>query len=375
MLCKRIAVLLAAVFLLAAAVPALAYETKTAVLHYSGITIRLDGKFLTPRDVTGAAVDPFIIDGTTYLPIRAVASALGLDVGWEQETQTIRLTSGGEAAFGEPGSSVPVVPEGAVLYSVEAVLKYPGITILLDGETLVPKDVTGKVVDPFVIDGTTYLPIRAVASALGLGVDWDGSTKTVLLYSDPQQGPSEPQQETPEVSGSPLGELTEKGYTNAFFGVRFAPPAGWTMTEAEDFAEAARELAEQGSTDFTLAESGLLSEISLAIGSVDLPEDMPTDPDAFYPALAALLTEENGLSLADIAGLDNVELNVEVSKFAGQDAVCLRLKAPLDPGGLGLTVYSELIFLWKAPYMMMIQAIGMDEAGFAAALDGFSALS
>ena len=369
MLRRRIAVLLAAVFMLAAAVPALAYEQKAVTIHYDGISLKLDGEYLTPRDVTGAAVSPFVLSGTTYLPIRAVASALGLGVEWEQETQTIRLTSGAGA------DRTPGEANTEDRYA-DAVLNYPGITIYLDGEKLEPRDVTGAVVDPFVISGTTYLPIRAVASALGLGVDWDGATKTVLLYSDPQQGPAEAQQqETPEVSGSPLGELTEKGYTNAFFGVRFAPPAGWTMTEAEDFAEAARELAEQGSTDFTLAESGLLSEISLAIGSVDLPEDMPTDPDAFYPALAALLTEENGFSLADIAGVDNVELNVEVSKFAGQDAVCLRLKAPLDPGGLGLTVYSELIFLWKAPYMMMIQAIGMDEAGFAAALNGFSALS
>jgi hypothetical protein len=31
------------------------------------------------------------------------------------------------------------------------------------------------------VDGTTYLPVRAVASALGLAVEWDGETNTVRL--------------------------------------------------------------------------------------------------------------------------------------------------------------------------------------------------
>ena len=149
------------------------------------------------------------------------------------------------------------------------------------------------------------------------------------------------------------------------------------MAEAEDFAEAARELTEDGSAEFTLAESGLLSEVSLSIGNPELPADLPTDPETFYPALAALLEEEDGFSLSDITGLENVRLTVEVTKFAGQDAVRLHIEAPLPLEGLdlGLTMYSELIFLWKAPYMMMIQTMGMDQAGFEAALNGFSAIS
>ena len=65
----------------------------------------------------------------------------------------------------------------------QATLYYNDIKITLDGTPLVPKDVTGKVVEPFIIDGTTYLPIRAVGGALGLGVDWNPQTSTVLLTS------------------------------------------------------------------------------------------------------------------------------------------------------------------------------------------------
>ena len=62
-----------------------------------------------------------------------------------------------------------------------ATLDYMGIKIVLDGVAVDPKDANGKTVEPFAIDGTTYLPIRAIASALGLEVQWDGKTNTVIL--------------------------------------------------------------------------------------------------------------------------------------------------------------------------------------------------
>ena len=62
---------------------------KTTELHYNNIKIMLNGKELAPKDANGNAVEPFIIDGTTYLPVRGVASALGLDVSWDGATQTV----------------------------------------------------------------------------------------------------------------------------------------------------------------------------------------------------------------------------------------------------------------------------------------------
>ena len=58
-------------------------------------------------------------------------------------------------------------PVSAITKTIKA--SYPGVKIILDGQTVTPKDVNGKVVDPFIVGGTTYLPIRANASALGLG--------------------------------------------------------------------------------------------------------------------------------------------------------------------------------------------------------------
>lgn len=64
---------------------------------------------------------------------------------------------------------------------VQKWLSYNNIKITLNGQTVEPKDADGNYVEPFIIDGTTYLPVRAVASAVGLNVDWDGATNTVKL--------------------------------------------------------------------------------------------------------------------------------------------------------------------------------------------------
>lgn len=65
--------------------------SRTAELVYNNIKILLNGKEVTPADAQGNAVEPFVIDGTTYLPVRAVANALGLNVGWDAETKTVVL--------------------------------------------------------------------------------------------------------------------------------------------------------------------------------------------------------------------------------------------------------------------------------------------
>ena len=65
--------------------------SKTAELIYNNIKVVINGKEVTPTDANGNAVEPFIIDGTTYLPVRGIASALGLNVGWDAETNTVTL--------------------------------------------------------------------------------------------------------------------------------------------------------------------------------------------------------------------------------------------------------------------------------------------
>ena len=62
----------------------------TAYLN-SGITVTLDGEAQTFLDANGNRVYPITYNGSTYLPVRAVAGLVGLDVDWDQATQTVIL--------------------------------------------------------------------------------------------------------------------------------------------------------------------------------------------------------------------------------------------------------------------------------------------
>lgn len=64
---------------------------KTITVEYSGIKLVVDGVEVTPKDANGATVEPFVYNGTTYLPVRAVGNAIGKEVGWDGTTQTVYL--------------------------------------------------------------------------------------------------------------------------------------------------------------------------------------------------------------------------------------------------------------------------------------------
>ncbi len=75
-------------------------------------------------------------------------------------------------------------------YTKNLLANYVGVKLVVDGVSITPKDANGTVVEPFIVDGTTYLPVRAVAEALGKEVGWDGDTKTVYIGAKPQTAPS-----------------------------------------------------------------------------------------------------------------------------------------------------------------------------------------
>ena len=79
--------------------------------------------------------------------------------------------------------SCTVIPALAVPTSKEITAYYNDIKIVIDGELIIPRDVEGNIVDPFISDGTTYLPVRAMCEAIGYNVEWEGSTQTVFVSS------------------------------------------------------------------------------------------------------------------------------------------------------------------------------------------------
>ena len=97
---------------------------KTVQADYNNIKVTLDGKPVSLVDAAGNAVEPFAVDGTTYLPIRAVASALGLDVSWDGKTNTAVLTTPTTGSAGASETTGTTEPTGRTVYITKTGSKY-----------------------------------------------------------------------------------------------------------------------------------------------------------------------------------------------------------------------------------------------------------
>lgn len=146
-------------------------------VDYKNITVTLDGQAVALTDAGGAAVEPFAYQSTTYLPLRAVAGALGLKVEWQAASNTVVLTSGGARA------AASGLPANGTIGPATIRADFKDIAVTLDGTALTLTDANGAAVEPFACNGTIYLPVRAVAGALGLEVTWDAASSTVALAS------------------------------------------------------------------------------------------------------------------------------------------------------------------------------------------------
>ena len=61
---------------------------------------------------------------------------------------------------------------------------YADMSIIVDGREVEFKDASGNKVEPFVYNGTTYVPLRGVSNALTQGlkpVNWDSATHTITI--------------------------------------------------------------------------------------------------------------------------------------------------------------------------------------------------
>lgn len=74
-------------------------------------------------------------------------------------------------------SSIGYAANTTTLYNV----LLEGVKIVVDGQKINPTDANGNTVEPIIYNGTTYLPVRAVANAIGKAVYWDGPNYTVYL--------------------------------------------------------------------------------------------------------------------------------------------------------------------------------------------------
>ena len=65
---------------------------------YRNIQISYNGAMKTVTDEAGNVVEPFAINGTTYVPLRGVSQILGVNADWDGPNSTVKLTGGQQAS-------------------------------------------------------------------------------------------------------------------------------------------------------------------------------------------------------------------------------------------------------------------------------------
>lgn len=171
-------------------IPALAaVGRKTAALDYNNMSVTLNGKKLDLRDNYGNPIEPFTMNGTTYLPVASVSQALGVNVAWDDQTKTVVLTSGSYT-----------IPDGNGIgeqRAREIALKHAGLTAA---------QVSFVRVEPDWDDGRLVYDVEFYTGTREYDYEIDGATGAVLSVDQDIESyvPSTP------GTGSYIGEQRAK---------------------------------------------------------------------------------------------------------------------------------------------------------------------
>jgi hypothetical protein len=109
--------------------------------------IWINGKILT----TG--ISPKIINGQTFVPLRAIAEGLGSRVSWDNELQKATVINADK--------------------TITFTIGNPEVTI--------NKTISNIEQPPFIVESSSMLPLRFIGEQFGLRVSWDPLTKAIYL--------------------------------------------------------------------------------------------------------------------------------------------------------------------------------------------------
>ena len=152
---------------------------------------KLAGDTTIPILVNGQLVEsdvpPVIKNYRTLIPVRAVSNALGANVEWDGD-ELVTITKAVDTSVTE-----------AVYTTVVINLRTREIT----------KDGVAMVLDvkPQVISNRTFVPIRFIAEAFGMKVDWDEDLDGVVVDDDDEATPSPTPITTPEPTATPTATV------------------------------------------------------------------------------------------------------------------------------------------------------------------------
>ena len=121
------------------------------VMAATPIKLMVDGKDIT------ALSSPMIENDRTLVPIRFIAEELGATVTWNNDDRTVSVVKG----------------NSSILLRIDSHLVQYN-----NGSGYDVSDVASKI-----INDRTYVPLRLISNALGIGIEWDNPSRTVYVDS------------------------------------------------------------------------------------------------------------------------------------------------------------------------------------------------
>lgn len=119
------------------------------------VTVRVNGQVISFDQ------PPVIVEGRTLVPVRAIFEALGANVTWQGETNTVLATRG------QVKISLQVGNKNALKNMEKITLDVP----------------------PMIIKNRVLVPLRFVSESLGAHVSWDGEQNTIRISTSAETPP------------------------------------------------------------------------------------------------------------------------------------------------------------------------------------------
>ncbi len=197
--------------------------TKIDVYVSPDIAVTLNGEYLQFSDEKGGIVYPIIYKGSTYLPVRAIATLMGEPVEWINSAKMVMIGKTLSEPDNKKSNKNSIDTNSSFVTTVdyriawpqyigEAYLK-PDVTIMYYFEAQTFKNVVGDTVYPIIYNGSTYLPLRSIAELVGIDIGWENSTRTVFMEYEEEPEPVAVRTETQSIKNT--FDDVEDTYTNS----------------------------------------------------------------------------------------------------------------------------------------------------------------
>ncbi len=133
-----------------------ASQGKRLTTHITNVTVEKEITVNINGIQKSFSQKPFIINGSTIVPIRELSEALGATVSWEGNTQTVTILKNDITISLQIGKETAYVNEQKYILNVS----------------------------PQLLNNTTIAPLRFVSESLGAGIEWNGETYSIDIHTE-----------------------------------------------------------------------------------------------------------------------------------------------------------------------------------------------